>query len=130
MFCMSGTLQSKCSWRRDARCRRGLVGWNVRPPEAEVDARRIKEKVWFVLFSLLARFLVLSPMDRKSIPSTASNTPATVTEMLFAIQLTHARLLAERGSNIAPLRRREAKLESLTEREAEAYWREEWGFSR
>ena len=60
-------------------------------------------------------------MNRASRPSTASNTPVTLTETLSTLRLTHALLLEEHGSSTALLRRREAELTSLSEREAEAY---------
>ena len=73
-----------------------------------------------VFLFLISYFLFLSSMDRAPRPSTASNTPVTLTETLSTLRLTHARLLEEHGSSTALLRRREAELASLAEREAEA----------
>lgn len=88
--------------------------------EAEVDAGRREREAWFVLFSFFLSPFMLNFMDRASRPSTASNTPVTLTETLSTLRLTHARLLEEHGSSTALLRRREAELASLAEREAEA----------
>jgi hypothetical protein len=94
--------------------------------EAEVEAGRREREAWLVVY-----FINSIPSGRLTFhrdratnntaeSSMSSKTPISVTKNLSDLRLAHARLLEEHGANVALLRRREAEIKDLEQREGEA----------